>query len=134
MLTRPLAILQVANDSLSLRQPVHNTCLTYFSTSQQLVAGTQRGDVRRYDTRAARKPVAEWKQISKGNGIGAVGKGHNEQCGTSPLFFLSPITVLTHTTLPSEVFVSDQTSSLFAVDARNGRVIYGYKGTPCALR
>lgn len=86
MLTRPLAVLQVANDSLSLRQPVHNTCLTYLSTSQQLVAGTQRGDVRRYDTRAARKPVAEWKQISKGNGIGAVGKGHNEQCGTSPLF------------------------------------------------
>ncbi len=28
----------------------------------------------------------------------------------------------------SEVFVSDQTSSLFAVDTRNGRVIYGYKG------
>jgi ribosome biogenesis protein NSA1 len=35
-------------------------------------------------------------------------------------------------TILSEVFVSDQTSSLFAVDARNGRVIYGYKGA-CAL-
>ena len=31
-------------------------------------------------------------------------------------------------TPPSEVFVSDQTSNLFAVDMRNGRVIYGYKG------
>jgi hypothetical protein len=29
---------------------------------------------------------------------------------------------------PSEVFVSDQTSNLFAIDMRNGRVIYGYKG------
>lgn len=101
----------VANDSLSLRQPVHNTCLSYLSTPQQLVAGTQRGDVRRYDTRAARKPVAEWKQICKGNGIGAIAKGHNEH----------------------EVFVSDQTSSLFAVDARNGRVIYGYKGIAGAI-
>ena len=42
--------------------------------------------MRRYDTRAARKPVAEWKQISKGNGIGAVSKGHNEQCDNKPLF------------------------------------------------
>jgi len=102
----------VSNDALSLRQPVHNTCLIYLSTPQQLVAGTQRGDVRRYDTRAARKPVAEWKQISKGNGIGAVAKGHNNE---------------------HEVFVSDQTSSLFAVDARNGRVIYGYKGIAGAV-
>jgi ribosome biogenesis protein NSA1 len=30
--------------------------------------------------------------------------------------------------LSSEVFVSDQTSNLFAIDTRNGRVIYGYKG------
>ncbi|KAN0140840.1 WD40-repeat-containing domain protein [Lactarius tabidus] len=101
----------VANDALSLRQPVHNTCLSYLSTPQQIVAGTQRGDVRRYDTRAARKPVAEWKQISKGNGIGSIAKGHNEH----------------------EVFASDQTSSLFAVDARNGRVIYGYKGIAGAV-
>ena len=75
--------MQVANDSLSLRQPVHNTCLTYISaTSQQLLAGTQRGDVRRYDTRVARKPVAEWKQIvPKGgnSGIGSIEKGLHEQ-------------------------------------------------------
>ncbi|KAI9446233.1 hypothetical protein H4582DRAFT_2107980 [Lactarius indigo] len=91
----------VANDSLSLRQPVHNTCISYLSTPQHLVAGTQRGNVRRYDTRAARKPVAEWKQICKGNGIGAVAKGHNDH--------------------------------LFAVDARNGRVVYGYKGIAGAV-
>lgn len=29
--------------------------------------------------------------------------------------------------LSSEVFVSDQTTNLFAVDMRKGRVIYGYK-------
>jgi ribosome biogenesis protein NSA1 len=59
---------------------VHNTCLTFLSTPQLILAGTQRGDVRRYDTRAARKPVAEWTQISKGNGIGGVEKGYHEQC------------------------------------------------------
>ncbi|KAH9079632.1 hypothetical protein EDB83DRAFT_2343733 [Lactarius deliciosus] len=121
----------VANDSLSLRQPVHNTCLSYLSTPQQLVAGTQRGDVRRYDTRAARKPVAEWKQVCKGNGIGAIAKGHDEQCGTSSA--LPPFLSNACDDPPSEVFVSDQTSSLFAVDARNGRVIYGYKGIAGAI-
>ncbi|KAF8268881.1 hypothetical protein EI94DRAFT_1771451 [Lactarius quietus] len=85
--------------------------LAHHTAIGSLVAGTQRGDVRRYDTRAARKPVAEWKQIAKGNGIGAVANGYNEH----------------------EVFVSDQTSSLFAVDARNGRVIYGYKGLAGAV-
>lgn len=36
-------------------------------------------------------------------------------------------------TLPSEVFVADQTSNLFSIDMRNGRVIYGYKGNPFSL-
>ena len=63
---------------------MHNTCLTYLSTttSHHLVAGTQRGDIRRYDTRAARKPVAEWKQIvptGNKNGVGALEKGFHEQ-------------------------------------------------------
>jgi len=79
-----LIVAQVANDSLSLRQPVHNTCLAYLSpTSHHLLAGTQRGDLRRYDTRAARKPVAEWKQIvpaaGSNSGIGGVEKGFHEQ-------------------------------------------------------
>jgi len=84
------------------------------TTSQQLLAGTQRGDVRRYDTRVARKPVAEWKQIvPKGgnSGIASIEKGVHEH----------------------EVFVADQTSNLFAIDMRNGRVIYGYKGIAGAI-
>jgi len=51
-------------------------------TSQHLLAGTRRGDICRYDTRVARKSVAEWKQIvSSGNknGIGAIEKGFHEQ-------------------------------------------------------
>ena len=79
----PPRLWQVANDSLSLRQPVHNTCLAYISTtSQHLLTGTQRGIVRRYDTRVARKPVAEWKQIvptSGNSGIGGIEKGFHEQ-------------------------------------------------------
>ena len=35
--------------------------------------------------------------------------------------------------LSSEVFVSDQTSNLFAIDTRNGRVVYGYKGNSHTL-
>jgi len=65
--------MQVANDS----------CLTYISTtSRQLLAGTQCGDVRCYGSRVARKPVAEWKQIaSKGgnSGIGSIEKGSHKQ-------------------------------------------------------
>jgi hypothetical protein len=77
---------QVANDSLSLRRPVHNTCLTFLSTPQLIVAGTLHGDVRRYDMRVAQKPVAEWTQIAKGNGIGCVEKGFHEQLRHSSLF------------------------------------------------
>ncbi|KAN0140825.1 hypothetical protein V8E53_001269 [Lactarius tabidus] len=77
----PGEIWRVTNDALSLQQPIHNTCLGYLSMSQQLVAGMQHGNVHRYDTRAACKPVAKWKQISKGNGIGSIAKGHNEQYG-----------------------------------------------------
>ena len=36
-------------------------------------------------------------------------------------------------TPPSEVFVSDQTCNLFAMDMRSGRVIYGYKGIAGAI-
>ena len=40
-------------------------------------------------------------------------------------------------TLGSEVFVADHGCNLFALDLRNGKVSYGYKGTlhdaPCGL-
>ena len=73
-----------SHDSLSLRQPVHITALTYLQPSsalsnQHLLTGTQLGNVRRYDTRAARKPVADWKEIGKIGGVRTVEKGLNEQ-------------------------------------------------------
>lgn len=76
--------LQVPNDGLSLRQPVHNTSLTYLQPSasasqHHLLVGTHYGHVRRYDTRAARRPVAEWKGIGKVGGIRTVEKGLMEQ-------------------------------------------------------
>ncbi|THH13434.1 hypothetical protein EW146_g6788 [Bondarzewia mesenterica] len=60
----------VANDSLSLRQPVHNTCLTFLkssasASSHHLLVGTLFGNVRRYDTRSARRPVADWQKVAK---------------------------------------------------------------------
>ncbi|KAG1754286.1 WD40-repeat-containing domain protein [Suillus lakei] len=101
----------VPNDFLGLRQPVHNTCLTYLSpstsTSQQhLLAGTRLGDMRRYDTRAGRRPVAVFKGIGKVGGVKTVEKGSSEH----------------------EAFVSDHGSNVYAVDLRNGNIAYGYKG------
>jgi len=76
---------QVPNDFLGLRQPIRITTLTYISPSpsanhHHLLSGTRLGDVRRYDTRAARRPVADWKAIGKSGGVKLVEKGLDEQC------------------------------------------------------
>ncbi|KAJ3573963.1 hypothetical protein NP233_g2088 [Leucocoprinus birnbaumii] len=68
-------------------------------------------DVRRYDTRAARRPVTDWKGVAKVGGVQVVKKGLSEY----------------------ELFISDQGTNLFSVDLRNGRVIYGYKGLSGAV-
>lgn len=75
----------VPNDSLSLRVPVHNTSLAFLadntspSSGHHLLTGTQIGNVRRYDTRAARKPVADWTGIVKAGGVKRVENGVQEQ-------------------------------------------------------
>lgn len=74
----------VQNDFLGLRQPVHNTCLTHLSPStsasqHHLLAGTRLGDMRRYDTRAGRRPVAVFNGIGKVGGVRALEKGLSEQ-------------------------------------------------------
>lgn len=77
--------LKVPNDSLSLRQPVHVTSLSYLSPSTEglstthLISGTNDGHVRRYDTRAARRPVADWRSIAKTGAIKVVEDGHAEK-------------------------------------------------------
>ncbi|PCH38250.1 hypothetical protein WOLCODRAFT_149194 [Wolfiporia cocos MD-104 SS10] len=106
----------LSNDSLSLRQPVHITALTYLQPSslashQQLLAGMQEGNVRRYDTRVAKRPVADWKGIGKISGINSIEKGLAEH----------------------EVFIADRGCNIFALDLRNGKVAYGYKGLSGAV-
>ncbi|KAF7793038.1 hypothetical protein EIP86_004143 [Pleurotus ostreatoroseus] len=106
----------IPNDSLNLRQPVRNTCLTYLGTEgstsqQQFLVGTQLGDVRRYDIRAARRPVSNWKGIGKVGGIGAVEVGLCDH----------------------QAFVADCGSNLYALDLRNGQISYGYKGVSGAI-
>ncbi|PIL23894.1 hypothetical protein GSI_13645 [Ganoderma sinense ZZ0214-1] len=106
----------VPNDQLSLRQPVYNTALTYLQPSsipsqQHLLAGTTNGCVRRYDTRVARRPVSNWVGIGKVGGVGSVEDGFHEH----------------------EVFVADRGSTLSALDLRNGRTIYTYKGISGAV-
>ncbi|KIJ44106.1 hypothetical protein M422DRAFT_228749 [Sphaerobolus stellatus SS14] len=102
----------VANDFLNLRQPVHNTSLTFLSTSgtkgpgHHILAGSRLGSVRRYDTRAARRPVADWKDIAKVGGVKTVQRGNREH----------------------EAFVSDHGSNLSALDLRTGRIMYTYSG------
>ncbi|CAK5277717.1 unnamed protein product [Mycena citricolor] len=103
----------VSNDGLGLRQPVKITSLAYLSTTsprQNIVTGTQLGDVRMYDTRA-RKPVTNWKGIAKVGGVKLVEKGSVE----------------------NEIFVGDHGCNLASVDLRNGRILYSYKGMSGAV-
>ncbi|KAG5646641.1 hypothetical protein DXG03_002631 [Asterophora parasitica] len=103
----------VQNDNLGLRQPLRITSLAYLapsSASHHVAAGTELGFVRRYDTRTALRPVADWK-VGKVGGIRSLEKGLSEH----------------------EVFVSDHGSNLYAVDLRNGQVAYGYKGLSGAV-
>lgn len=104
----------VPNDNLGLRQPVRITSLTYLSPSSpghHLLTGTQFGDLRRYDTRAARRPVSNWKGVGKVGGIRLVEKGLSEH----------------------ELFVSDNGSNLYSIDLRTGGILYGYKGISGAV-
>lgn len=77
--------IKVPNDSLNLRQPVHVTSLSYLSSPIQgpstthLIAGTNDGHVRRYDSRAARRPVTDWRSIAKAGAVKAIEDGHAEQ-------------------------------------------------------
>jgi ribosome biogenesis protein NSA1 len=77
----------VANDELSLRVPVRNTSLAFLTpggdtkntdNGAHILAGTHIGAVRRYDTRAARKPVASWKGIVKTGPVKGVQRGYHE--------------------------------------------------------
>jgi len=104
------------NDHLNLRQPVRNTSLAYIQPStsasqHHLLVGTQFGDIRRYDTRAARRPVANWKGIGKVGAISVIEKGCSEH----------------------EAFAADSGSNLYALDLRNGKVAYTYKGISGAI-
>ncbi|PFH54399.1 hypothetical protein AMATHDRAFT_662 [Amanita thiersii Skay4041] len=99
----------VPNDTLGLRQPVRITSLAFLdpaSSATHLLAGTELGDVRLYDTRAGRRPASEFKGIGRVGGVKVVKEGLN----------------------PHEAFVSDNGSNLFSVDLRNGQIAYGYKG------
>lgn len=73
---------QVANDSLSLRQPVNIASLAFLSEGQgnnhHLAIGNELGSVRRYDTRASKQPVVDWAGISKVGGVRRIEKGSRE--------------------------------------------------------
>ncbi|KAG8931224.1 hypothetical protein FRC02_003039 [Tulasnella sp. 418] len=98
----------LANDFLSLRQPVHITSLAFLrnsgNSSHHLVTGTHSGAIRRYDTRAARRPVNNWENIAKSGGVRHIANGLNEH----------------------QIFLSDNTSSLLSLDLRTGRPLYSY--------
>lgn len=93
---------------------------------QHLLVGTANGNVRRYDTRAARRPVADWKGIGKTGGVSTVEKSFHEQSVRSQRIYRH---YSNHAVHYSEVFVADRGCTLAALDLRNGRTIYSYKGT-----
>ncbi|TFK88696.1 hypothetical protein K466DRAFT_488406 [Polyporus arcularius HHB13444] len=105
----------VPNDHLGLRQPVYNTALSFLQPSsspadQHILAGTAHGALRRYDTRAGRRPVADWKAVAT-SAINTVEKGSHD----------------------NEVFFADRVSRLTAIDLRNGKAICTYKGISGAV-
>ncbi|KAI6039029.1 hypothetical protein EDC04DRAFT_2879742 [Pisolithus marmoratus] len=85
----------VPNDFLGLRQPVHNTCLTYISPTSS----------------NGRRPVSDFRSVGKIGGVRTIERGFSEH----------------------EAFVSDQGSSLSALDLRNGGILYSYKGISGAV-
>ncbi|TDL27505.1 hypothetical protein BD410DRAFT_875557, partial [Rickenella mellea] len=99
----------VPNDGLGLRQPIHISSLAFLNNDSEpswhVVTGTQNGHVRRYDTRAGRRPVADWMKISDAGAICLVQPGLGE----------------------NELFVSDNASGLFSLDLRSGNKAYSYK-------
>jgi len=104
----------VPNDNLDIRQPIRITAVTYISSSSaghHLVTGTQLGDIRRYDTRAARRPVSNWIGMGKMGGIRSLQKG----------------------ILENELFMSDNGSNLFSIDLRTGGILTAYKGISGAI-
>lgn len=78
---------QLPDDSLSLRQPIHVASLAFIggtsetSIPEHLITGSRYGSVRRYDTRAGGRPVANWTQFKS---IRKVQKGCSEQCVPRP--------------------------------------------------
>lgn len=122
---------QLPNDNLNLRQPVRNTAFSFLNNStsssqHHIVVGTQLGDVRRYDTRTARRPVSNWVGISKVGGVGVVENGSTEKS----VFLLLRLRLRTHDSHvhPSELFVADKGCNLLSLDLRNGKISYSYKG------
>ena len=106
----------VANDNLGLRQPVRISTISFVSpsaaSSNLLITGTEFGNVRRYDTRASgRRPTSDWSGFTQGNGVKKIECGHREH----------------------EAFVADVVNGLHALDLRNGKVLYKYKGLSGAV-
>ncbi|KAF4615274.1 hypothetical protein D9613_003018 [Agrocybe pediades] len=104
----------VPNDSLTLRQPVRITTLTYLASSSpghHLMTGTQFGDLRRYDTKAARRPVSNWVGVAKVGGVKIIEKGLSEH----------------------ELFMSDGGFNLSSIDLRTGGILYSISGAVTSI-
>ncbi|KIY69991.1 hypothetical protein CYLTODRAFT_328950, partial [Cylindrobasidium torrendii FP15055 ss-10] len=103
----------VANDHLTLRQPVRVTCLAHASDStSRIFAGTQLGHLRQYDIRAARKPVSDWRSVFPSKkGIETMEAGFLEH----------------------ELFVADSGTDMCSIDTRTGRILYHYSGIAGAV-
>ena len=121
---------QLPNDHLGLRPPVRITSLAFLQSSPagcHLVTGTQFGDLRKYDTRAGRRPVCNWTGLCNVGGVKALEKGFSEQCVfSSPNFFKE-------VTFRSQLFISDSGSTLSSIDLRTGSILHRYKGNSSSL-
>ncbi|KAF8636642.1 hypothetical protein AX17_003450 [Amanita inopinata Kibby_2008] len=99
----------VPNDGLGLRQPIRITSLTFLDNATHLLAGTAFGDVRHYDTRAGRRPIAQFKAPGRAAGLKVVTRGSNDKLS-----------------------LSISSASLGLNSIQTGRTVYGYKGDSLA--
>ncbi|KAG9019563.1 hypothetical protein FRB90_000471 [Tulasnella sp. 427] len=108
----------VPHDFLNIRQPVHNTALSFvhygstISDSHNIIAaGTAAGAVRLYDVRSQRKPTQNWEKVCPNSSVKDI------QCGR----------------LEHQIFVSDSQSRVYAIDPRNGKTAYRYPSAKGAV-
>lgn len=124
---------QVPHDFLNIRQPVHNTALSFIHQGSAtpdahnvIVAGTAAGAVRLYDIRSQRKPVQNWDKVCPNSSVKHLQCGRLEQ-------YVVPIPYI-DSLADVDLLLRIAKSSFLTVNPAYIRLIYVTAGQPTAIR